>query len=206
MVKLKDDPDWIGAGETFVSALASQNDDSARLSVLLDVCKKFDGALYPAFLKVLCAVGRFGTDEACTVVAQTLAVALKRTRLPSGQLSAWGLNASAGRSVGPVEYLCVQCCEAQGAGKIDDPAFVKAMLYLTRLFRAHPETLRLYQEKLRQDAANSLEGTYSRAARTLLTALADCWDGPADEAAIAACLRSPSGGGMLSADRARWGL
>ena len=186
--QLKDDPNWIEAGNTLVSALASQVSDSDRLAVLLEVCKRFDTELYPAFLKILCAIGHFGTDVARQQVACTLAVALKRSRLPSGRLSAWGLNSTAGRNLGPVEYLCVWYCDQAGPVPLDAEGFTTPALYLSRLIQSDTEATRLYREKLHQDSNASLEGTYSRRSRDLLKAMAACWEQPVDAASLTVCL------------------
>src|SRR5918911_488373 len=72
------------------------------------VCKGLGDELYPAFLRVLCEIGRHGDHAARAAVARTLVQALRSGRLPSGRRAAWGANRwSAGaRSLGPLEYLC----------------------------------------------------------------------------------------------------
>lgn len=177
---LKTDPDWLAAGDQLVANLRAGQTDKDRLSILLDVCAGLGDQLYPAFLKLLCALGRFGDAPAKALVSQTLGTALVRSRLPSGRLAAWGLNASAGRSLGPVEYLCVWYLDRSRTDRLDEETFIDAVGYLTELVKAEPQTLSVYTEKLTQDANASLEGTFSRSARQLLARLAELWAKGAD--------------------------
>ncbi|MGH1421619.1 MAG: hypothetical protein ACRBEQ_07365 [Hyphomonas sp.] len=175
-------PDWISAGRTLASGIRAQKSDADRLDLLLEVCDQLGDTLYPAFIKLLTAVGRFGSDDVCTDLSSTLGLALERSRLPSGRLGAWGLNRSAGRKFGPVEYLCASQMNAGTGPEFSADDFCAAIVDLTKLLSSDPKTFSLYIEKLHQDAQSPIEGSFSRSARLLINELAGFWQrGLADE-------------------------
>jgi hypothetical protein len=170
---IREDADWIGAGEALVNSLARLRQEEDRLRLFQQCCAGLGDALYPAFLKLLCAIGRFGDAEARGLVAGVLAKALATARLPSGRMAAWGAaSGRSARSFGPIEFLCVWRLDRAGDDPLDEATFETACRLLTALIVSRPEAARAYAEKLRQDVEEPLEGAYSRTARRLLAVFA----------------------------------
>lgn len=202
---IREDADWIGAGEALVNSLARLKLEEDRLRLLQQICIHLGDALYPAFLKILCAIGRFGDADARGLVADALADALSTARLPSGRMAAWGAaSGRPARSFGPIEFLCVWRLDRAGAEPLDEATFETACRLLTALIVSRPEAARAYAQKLRQDVEEPLEGAYSRATRRLLAAFAAALaeNGSADEVTrrVLIALRSVE----AEASRAGW--
>lgn len=183
-VRIRDDADWVAAGAALVQGLAGLDRREDRLELVNRCCLDFGDNLYPAFLKLLCAIGRFGEPAARALVADTLAEAIATARLPSGRMAAWGgLGPAVGhpgapppgravRSFGPVEYLCTWHMEGRGEMPLDEETFATACRLLATLIGASPQATEFYSDKLQQDASDPLDGTYSRSTRQLLDAFA----------------------------------
>ena len=223
MASIKADADWLGAAGALVDSLVRLPDEEQRVQLMQRCCVDLGDDLYPAFLKLLCAIGRFGDDPAKAIVAETLAQGLATARLPSGQLTAWGARPwpaggltppdaavrartgwrGHGRSLGPVEYLCVWFHQ-RAEGALTEASFARASRLLAGVVASSPKAAALYAAKLRGDAEDPLEGTYSRETRRLLCVFADGLQAglPADQIvnAVVATARSI----QAETTRARW--
>ncbi len=210
MPVLKADPDWAGAAQALVSALEAQGDEDGRVEALEAVRDAFGDAVYPGFLKLLAAVGRFGDLPARRLVADTFARALSTSRMPAARVPAWGggpgglgavggLAAALGpafapagpglrgglRAVGPLEFLCLWAHRDLAAEPLDADGFETALRWLLTLFDASSRAVVLYQLKLLADADSPVEGLHDRESRALVRALVAAWEGggaPADVA------------------------
>jgi len=184
-VVLKAEPDWIGGAQALVSALEAQPDDEGRIQVM-DACRAALGdQVYPAFIKLLAAVGRFADAPARRLVAETLARALATARLPATRLPAWGADRFAGlgvglpqanlRAAGPIEFLCLWLHRDVSTEPLTDEAFASALALVVELLNAAPEAARLYQAKLSGDVESPTEGLHTAASRRSMRALLDAW-------------------------------
>ena len=207
MAQLRADPDWAGAAQALVSALEAQPTADGRVEVV-DACREDLGeAVYPAFIKLLAAVARFGDAPARALAADAFAHALATSKLPSARVPAFGggglsllggglggrLGGGLGgeglrthlRSVGPIEYLCLWARRDLANEALDADAFETALGWLLRLFDASPRAAVLYQAKLAADVESPVEGLHDRDSRALVRALLDAWEagGPAQEVA-----------------------
>jgi hypothetical protein len=206
---IKAEPDWIAAGEDLVRGLQSLPEGEPRLSLMQRLCADLGDALYPAFLKMLCAIGRFGDAPARALAAETLAEALASGRLPSGRIAAWGASfgpspGRAGRSLGPIEYLAVWHLEARRSDPVDETSFLTASRLLIALIIASPAAASAYAAKLRQEVEDPIEGTYSRATRRLLDVFADCLDSQAAPEDAARRIQVAVRSIRAEASRTRW--
>jgi hypothetical protein len=182
---------WEAAAQRLVSALQAQPDDDARSRLIERVATRFGDARYLAFIQLLCAVQHFGDVPARRCLAEALAGALARHRLPSGQIAAWGApnlpafrtadglpragNRSGTRRLGPIEYLCASLGQSGGAGPGpgDDVEF--ALRCVIELVAASPRAVALYTAHLLVHADDPLQGTLNRRTRDVLRAIAGLW-------------------------------
>ncbi len=188
MHALKAEPDWVSAAQALVSALEVQPDAEGRVEVI-DACRaELGDAVYPAFLKLLAAVARFGDAPARALAADAFAHALATSKLPAIKVPAWGGGGlrfgppgSVGlltnlRSVGPIEFLCLWARRDLASEPLDADAFETALTWLLRLFDASPRAAVLYQAKLAGDVESPVEGLYDREGRALLRTLVEAWE------------------------------
>jgi hypothetical protein len=205
-ITIKADADWIAAGQGLVDGLAASGDAEARVRFLARVCESLGDALYPAFLKILCAIGRFADAPARALVAEALADALATARLPSGRLPGWGAPGptTSARSLGPVEYLCAWRIHGAGRGRLGDGDFRRAAQYLTAIIRDSRPAAERYAAKLRVDADQPVEGVYSRGARRALAAFAESFEAGDDPTATAGRVQAAVAAVEAEASRARW--
>ncbi len=190
MAELKAEPDWIGAAQTLTDGLAGLPDLERRVQLIERCCLDLGDALYPAFIKLLAAVARFGDEPVRALTAEALAEAIVTARLPSVRLPAWGADrwptgAAFGlpggglqlntRSLGPVEFLCVWLQRDLANEVLTEEAFERALTLLLGLINASPRARTLYVEKLRADAESPTEGLHTRQGRQTLATLAELW-------------------------------
>jgi hypothetical protein len=185
-------PDWEAAAQRLVSALRGQPDDDARSRLLERVATRVGGAHYLAFIQLLCAVQHFGDTNARRGLAEALAGALARHRLPAGPIPAWGASslpangpgsgllyvghASGARRLGPIEFLCASLTQsAGGAGAAPDDDVAFALRCVIELVGASPRAVDLYTAQLVVDADDPLQGTLNRRTRDTLRAIAGLW-------------------------------
>ncbi len=196
---LKADPDWIGAAQDLVSALEAQPHAEGRVEVLEAVRDALGDQIYPAYIKLLAAVARFGDASARKLVADAFADALATSKAPSVFVPAYGgstgLQALSGgllthrRAVGPIEFLCLWVFRDIAGEPLEPETFETAMAWLVRLFEASPRAAVLYQAKLSNDAESPLEGLHDRDSRAMVRALLESWESGASPEAVAAAAR-----------------
>jgi len=203
---LKPNPDWIAAAQALADGVAALPASGPRVELLEAVCIGLGDALYPAFVNVLCHLGRHGEPHVQRLVADTLVQSLRSGRVPSGRLAAWGtaLRVDAGafgheRSLGPIEYLCAWHAQPSGRAPLPASAFDAALQPLLRLVDASPGAPALYCAKLRADANDPLVGAWSRSARQGVLALVDAWEAGLPAVDVAArCLAALNDGSSLA--------
>jgi len=184
-------PRWEAAAQRLVSALGEQPDDDASSRLLERIATRFGDARYLAFVQLLCAVQHFGDAVARRRLADALAGALARHRLPAGQIPAWGAPSlpvyrpgsglpragqlSGARRLGPIEYLCASLTQSGGAAASpgDDVEF--ALRCVIELVGASPRAVELYTARLVVHADDPLQGTLNRRTRDVLRAIAGLW-------------------------------
>ncbi len=198
-----------------VGALAARPDDSFRLAVLRRIAEQPAADSYPVFLKLLITVAESSDSRAKAVLADTLAVGLKRLDLPSGRLTSWGATrlpeadgpVSAGslsdvffggapkRMLGPLEYLTVWHSQRTQRIALTPATYRYAVTHLVELFNVNAEARRLYPAKLAADAGNEIEGVYTGFTRDRLQAMATTWlsgQPPAEVARVASETPKPA--------------
>jgi hypothetical protein len=202
------EPQWMGAARALVSGCIDLPNADDAVGLMETVCLGLGDQLYPAFLRVLCEVGRHGDHGARAAVAQTLVHALCSGFLPSGRRPAWGSSPHTGsiaggvvggRSLGPLEYLCAWAGQGDPSHALPARDFDASAQALMALVSASDGARRLYCDKLMADALEPVEGTLSRAARQAMLAMAQAWgDGatPAEASArFLSALPEPGAGG-----------
>lgn len=208
------EPDWSAAARALLSGCVDLPTAEQRLALLEQVCRGLGDALYPDFLNLLAVIGERGDAQACGVLALTLLEGLQSGRLPSGRRQAWGsaLGAGAfgaGRTLGPLEYLCA----SRDGDAARDPAaegrFMRQGSALLRLVDCHDGARRLYIQRLAALAADPVEGGLSRPARQALRGMAEAWaQGLAPDAVCQRYLNALSdarGSGLAALAAARGG-
>jgi hypothetical protein len=178
------EPRWVQASQALVEGCVDLQNDEDRVSLLTTVCERLGDELYPAFLRVLWAIGQHGDHAACAAVANALVHALRTGRLPSGRRGAWGAAPSAQsaapgyghtRSLGPLEYLCAWHAQADAGRALTSEQFHMAARSLMDLIASSPEARRLYCEKLLADVGDPIGGALTRQTRHALRELAITW-------------------------------
>jgi hypothetical protein len=174
------EPRWLDAARALITGCADLRDSDDAVAFLEAVCKGLGDELYPAFLRVLCEIGRHGDHAARAAVARTLVQALRTGRLPSGRRAAWGSNvwgggAAGGRSLGPLEYLCANMADREGPSPMAARDFDLGAQAAMTLVAAHDEARSLYGEHLLARADDPVEGALPRSARAALRAMAEAW-------------------------------
>jgi hypothetical protein len=188
--QLKDDPAWESAARSFVAGIATLPTRDERVRLIEQVWAELGDMLYPAFIKILCAIAHWGDASARRLTAEALAHALATARLPSGPTPAWGSSswsplpagapgagwhARPARNLGPLEFLCVWHAQRGAEGRLDQQDFAYAVRKIIELFDAAPEAAALYSAKLLDDVANPIEGAFSRQTRALIASIAHDW-------------------------------
>lgn len=202
-------------------ALKAWPQGEQRLALLKRIVTHLGDDAYPVFLKLLLVIAESDDDVGKRALADTLALALQRTDLPSGQLSSWGatrtwdgttpvragtfsaqyLATTPHRQLGPIEYLTVWYCQRTQRPLLDEARYADALAKLVDLCNRNPQTRKLYPAKLAADSRNELEGAFTRMTREKLAAIAEAWTPNAtpDQVAQAVvgspgeCQRAPHG-------------
>jgi hypothetical protein len=177
------EPRWMQAAQALVEGCIDLQSDEERVALLGTLCERLGDDLYPAFLRLLGAVGQHGDHSACAAVADTLVHALRTGRLPSGRRLAWGAAPSAPsalgyghtRSLGPLEYLCAWHAQAEPARALSAPQFHSAARALMDLIATSADARALYCEKLLADVDDPIAGALTRQTRHALRELASAW-------------------------------
>ena len=153
-----------------------------RVELLEKVCYGLGEDLYPAFLKILCLIGKQGDREARQLITETLVQALLTGRLPSGKLTAWGANRLTGdrlfgqtRSLGPIEYIFTWYAQPSGRTPLPVQGFHQATLDLLELISSNPKAKQLYCAKLSADIEDPLDGSLSSKSRMAIGSFVNAW-------------------------------
>ncbi|MCF6211485.1 MAG: hypothetical protein L3J88_08175 [Gammaproteobacteria bacterium] len=201
---LKNNPDWHAAAQALIDGCAALDSSELRVRLMERLCTDLGENLYPAFLKILCAVGEFGDRNAQGIVAETLVHALSTGRLPSGKHAAWGATTvktggSFGqtRSLGPIEYLCAWYAQPAGRSPLSASAFDHTARALLSLVSVNADAKTLYCAKLRADVDDPLEGALARPTRQALGELIRVWQAGGAPEAIVECYLSTLNGSSL---------
>ena len=149
-------PRWVQAAQALVEGCIDLPNEEDRVALLVAVCDGLGDELYPAFLRLLWSIGRFGDHAACAAVADTLVHALRTGRMPSGRRNAWGADSSSlaattyrsTRNLGPLEYLCAWHAQAVPERALTAEQFHAAARSLMDLIATSSEARALYCEKL----------------------------------------------------------
>ena len=203
------------AAARLVALLGAHQDDEYRLTVLRRLARRLGEDRYPLFLRLLTVVAESDDGDAKRLLADTFGAALRRMDLPGGALSSWGatrlpesrtLDASAlsggffgaaspRRLLGPVEYLTVWHLQRTQRQLLGAESYRSTLALLVDLFNHGEEARRLYPQKLAADAANELEGAYTRVTRDSLAAIAGAWQGGKPPHEVAAAALAAGGAG-----------
>ncbi|MFZ4757473.1 MAG: hypothetical protein ACOYLX_04785 [Burkholderiaceae bacterium] len=182
---------WEAAAQRLVSALREQADYDARSRLLERVAARFGDEHYLGFVQLLCAVQHFGDPRALGIVADALAGALARHRLPAGPIPAWGapafrpaafaggLAAAGGlagmRRLGPIEFLCASLLQPGSRSAPPADQVEIALRCVIALVDASRRAVELYVAQLAVHADDPLQGTLNRRTRDTLRAIAGHW-------------------------------
>ena len=180
--RLLETPQWSLAAQALIDGCVDLPDQEQRVQLLESICQALGDSLYPAFLRVIALVGRFGDFSARAAIAETLVYALQMGRLPAGRVAAWGTTQTAQavnhfsppRSLGPIEFLCVWHV-SEAPHSISAVQFQQAASAVLDLMDAAPQARGLYGEMLLAVAQNPIEGAMNRRTRKALAALATKW-------------------------------
>jgi hypothetical protein len=183
MAALLAEPDWVGAAQALVDGCVDLPTDEDRVALLGAVCHGMGDELYPAFIRVLWAIGQHGDHNAKAAVARALVHALRTGRLPSGRRGAWGGTerpdeyAAYGRmrNLGPIEYVCAWHAQTDAVRALTAAQFHCAARALMDLISCSKEARLLYCEKLLADVDDPIGGALARYTRDALRALATAW-------------------------------
>jgi hypothetical protein len=203
LVALKAEPDWVAAAQSLVAALEVQPEPDGRVEVIGAVRAALGDEVYPAYIKLLAAVARFGDAPARKLVADAFAEALATSKLPSVRVPAWGGGLSSRlppglgggallthlRAVGPIEFLCLWACRDIANETLDPDSFETALTWLVKLFDSSPRAAVLYQTRLSTDIESPVEGLHDKDSRALVRTLLEAWEGGAAPSEVAAAAR-----------------
>lgn len=202
------------AAARLVAALAAHDDEEYRLTVLRRLARRLGEDDYPLFLRLLLVVAESDDAAARQRLAETFGSALRRMDLPGGALSSWGatrlpdsgtldVNALSGgffgasprRLLGPLEYLTVWHLQRTQRIVLGADSYRGALAALVDLFNCSEQARRLYPQRLAAEAANELEGAYTRVTRDSLVAIASAWQAgkPPEQVAQAATAAGAAG-------------
>jgi hypothetical protein len=180
-------PDWHGAAQQLVDGCQTLKELDQRVELMESVCVGLGETLYPAFLKILCLIGKRGDHNAQQLITETLVQALLTGRLPSGKLTAWGANTLQGdrlfgqtRSLGPIEYLFTWYAQPSGRNPLPVQAFHQAALDLLDLISSNPNAKNLYCTKLLADIEDPLDGSLSSKSRAAIGHFVKAWQSDKD--------------------------
>lgn len=177
---LLQEPRWRDAARALVAGCVDLRGGDEAVALMETVCQGLGQELYPAFLRVLCEIGRHGDHAARAAVARTLVQALRSGRLPSGRRAAWGSNtwagsAAGGRSLGPLEYLCASAADRDSPAALSPRDFDLGAQAVMALVAADDDARLLYGERLLACAEDPLEGALPRTGRHAMQSLAQAW-------------------------------
>jgi hypothetical protein len=194
-VEPADAPTFVSAARQLLRALSLNSDEDYRHALLKRIVRKLDEAGYPRFIKLLSVVAQSRDDRAKRLLADTLAISLRKMDLPSGEMTSWGASSlgmdgtaisasmlSGGlsysaprRFFGPIEYLAVWFGQSTQRRRLSTEAFEQALISLITLLNFSVQAASLYQNMLEAEAKSELEGAFTRLTRDRLTVIASLW-------------------------------
>jgi hypothetical protein len=207
---------WRESAARLAQALrAAESDVELRLSLLKRLARRFGELGYPGFIKLLVTIAESEEAQVKRLLAEAFALGLRRLDMPSGQLTSWGggnvwpalqsggvpahrlgsayyVNASPRRQLGPLEYLTVWFCQHTQRPYLGEPVYRDALAQLIVLLDHNDEARRLYPLKIRSDLDGAAEGTYTRQTRERLRALSEAWLAGGSGTDVAAAAAMPS--------------
>ncbi len=157
---------------------------------------------YPVLLKLMLMVAELGTVSQRQLLAETLALGLRRGDLPAGAVSMWGssgatpmpaasldslsvgqlqlgLAAAATppqRWLGPLEYLTAWRFQKTQHAPLAAELYLRSMALLIDLMDLDPSCRALYPAHLRRLAEDAIDGQFTESTRDALRRLADSWE------------------------------
>ncbi len=201
-----DDSQMMDMAARLVHALETAESDEVKLALLNSVAARLGAVGFPAFIKLLVMVSDSGYQKGQRLLADSLVLGVKRSDLPSGDLTAWGVDhaatmdkpflagdiqrfASPRRKFDPIEYLVVWRCQKTQHPYLSDDIFAETLLGLIKLLSHNAEACQVYPAKIQDDLDRSLEGAYMSRSRLCLQALSSTWcENSLPEEVVAAAL------------------
>ncbi|MES9938943.1 MAG: hypothetical protein ABW104_04125 [Candidatus Thiodiazotropha sp. 6PLUC2] len=181
------------------------DDLDQRIGLMEKLCLGLGDELYPAFLKILCLVGKNGDQESKQLITETLVQSLLTGRLPSGRMSAWGAESNSGnslfgqtRSLGPIEYIFTWYAQPSGRTPLPVQGFHKAATELVELISSNPKAKQLYCTKLSADIEDPLDGSLSRKSRIAIGSFVEAWMAEKSSEEVLSCFLDTLQGNSLS--------
>jgi len=181
-VQLKSNPNWQLAASQLILGCEILSQMSDRLALIEKLATSLGDSLYPAFIQILCVVNTTPSQQGKKRLTEALVQAISTGRLPTGQLSAWGLtsvseNSACGqkRSLGPIEYLCVWYAQPSGRSPLSEHSFRAGLQHLMSLIDLDDDARQLYCEKLSSEIECPMGGALSSATRSAMAQLVDSW-------------------------------
>ena len=189
---------WLIMAARLQQSMLSVSDLNVRLAILNQLSEQLGSHGYPGFLKLLMLLSHNGDPKAKAIIAETLATAVQRSDLPSGNLNAWGgsrmirdqdlttpisashllrsfWGQSPRRDLGPIEYLTVWFGQRTQRPYLTDEAYASALCDLLSLFNCSDMARQAYAQKILSDVQSPSEGTFTRLTKQRLYTLAQSW-------------------------------
>ena len=141
-----------------MDALGRAGGPEEQVWLLYEVASDLGPKLYPALVRILCAVERYGDAGARRLVCDVLAYGAETWRAPPGRIEAWGGPAGEGFEVGPIEYLIVWHLQQDVIGPLPRDRYKAALRHLLGLVTATPRGRRAQAEHLAGVARRGLPG------------------------------------------------
>jgi hypothetical protein len=199
-------PDWWSAAQMLVSGFNKLDDLNQRIVLMEMVCDGLGDELYPAFLKILCMVGKNGDQESKQLITETLVQALLTGRLPSGTMTAWGAKTATSsnplfgqtRTLGPIEYVFTWYAQPSSRVPLPIQGFHQAASELLELISSNPKAKQLYCTKLSADIEDPLDGSLARTTRTAIGSFVKAWEANKSSEEVLNCFLDTLQGDSLS--------
>ena len=191
-------------------ALGLRDEDDFRLAVLKRVARRLGTDDYPEFIRLLLTVACSHDLRAKRLVAHTLAIALQKMDLPSGQISSWGasklnqpehtvtasqlngyfFSGAPQRRLGPLEYLTVWHLQRTQRDALGAQAYAFALSELIALINHNDDARHRYVDRLVNESQRQIEGAYTGTTRTALSRIAKLWREQTAPSTIASAIAS----------------
>jgi hypothetical protein len=188
-------PTFVSAARGLIRALSAHSDEDYRHALLKRIVRKLEEAGYPRFIKLLSVVEQSKDERAKKLLADTLAVSLRKMDLPSGEMTSWGASSlgvdgaaisasmlSSGlsysaprRFFGPIEYLAVWFGQSTQRRRLTAQTFEASLASFIALLNYSAPAATLYQNMLEAEAKSELEGAFTRTTRERLILIATLW-------------------------------